>query len=134
VSAYAHITGGGLTDNIPRVLPEGLAAHLQRGGWHRDPVFDWLSRRLTPTLRRDDEGTKKAMDQAARAVGEVIANYAAGDLLAPEGEPLSADQVRLLRLEYEAAVAQRSWSQMAVRAGAVVAFPYCGPWSWPWPL
>ncbi|MFO7324805.1 MAG: phosphoribosylformylglycinamidine cyclo-ligase [Pseudomonadota bacterium] len=44
VSAFAHITGGGLTDNIPRVLPEGLEAHLVRSRWHRDPVFDWLAR------------------------------------------------------------------------------------------
>jgi phosphoribosylformylglycinamidine cyclo-ligase len=43
VSAYAHITGGGLTDNIPRVLPEGMEAHLLRSRWHRDPVFDWLA-------------------------------------------------------------------------------------------
>ena len=43
VSAYAHITGGGLTDNIPRVLPEGLEAHLVRSNWHRDPLFDWLA-------------------------------------------------------------------------------------------
>ena len=44
VSAFAHITGGGLTDNIPRVLPEGLEAHLQRRQWHQDPVFEWLAR------------------------------------------------------------------------------------------
>jgi phosphoribosylformylglycinamidine cyclo-ligase len=43
VSAFAHITGGGLTDNIPRVLPGGLEAHLVRARWHRDPVFDWLA-------------------------------------------------------------------------------------------
>jgi phosphoribosylformylglycinamidine cyclo-ligase len=43
VSAFAHITGGGLTDNIPRVLPDGLEAHLLRALWHRDPVFDWLA-------------------------------------------------------------------------------------------
>jgi phosphoribosylformylglycinamidine cyclo-ligase len=43
VSGYAHITGGGLTDNIPRVLPDGLEAHLLRSSWHRDPVFDWLA-------------------------------------------------------------------------------------------
>ncbi len=43
VSAFAHITGGGLTDNIPRVLPEGLEAHLVRSRWQRDPVFEWLA-------------------------------------------------------------------------------------------
>ncbi|HVO47984.1 MAG TPA: phosphoribosylformylglycinamidine cyclo-ligase [Steroidobacteraceae bacterium] len=44
VHGMAHITGGGLTDNIPRVLGEGLEVELQRGAWHRDPVFDWLQR------------------------------------------------------------------------------------------
>lgn len=44
VHALAHITGGGLTDNIPRVLPEGLTAVLERRRWHEDPVFDWIRR------------------------------------------------------------------------------------------
>jgi phosphoribosylformylglycinamidine cyclo-ligase len=44
VHALAHITGGGLTDNIPRVLPEGLEVVLARRSWHRDPTFDWLQR------------------------------------------------------------------------------------------
>jgi phosphoribosylformylglycinamidine cyclo-ligase len=50
VHALAHITGGGLTDNIPRVLPAGLEAVLERRSWHRDPVFDWLqqSGRIEP--------------------------------------------------------------------------------------
>jgi phosphoribosylformylglycinamidine cyclo-ligase len=42
VHGLAHVTGGGLTDNIPRTLPEGLGAVLQRCAWPRDPVFDWL--------------------------------------------------------------------------------------------
>ncbi|TLZ52423.1 MAG: phosphoribosylformylglycinamidine cyclo-ligase [Gammaproteobacteria bacterium] len=44
VHALAHITGGGLTDNIPRVLPQGLEAVLERRNWQRDPVFDWLQK------------------------------------------------------------------------------------------
>jgi phosphoribosylformylglycinamidine cyclo-ligase len=44
VRGFAHITGGGLTDNIPRVLPEGLEVALERASWHRDPVFEWLQR------------------------------------------------------------------------------------------
>ena len=44
VHGWAHITGGGLTDNIPRVLPEGLEAVLSRAAWPQDPLFDWLAR------------------------------------------------------------------------------------------
>ena len=43
VKGFAHITGGGLTDNIPRVLPDGFEVVLQRKNWARDPVFDWLA-------------------------------------------------------------------------------------------
>ena len=42
VHALAHITGGGLPENLPRVLPEGLAAVVERGSWRRPEVFDWL--------------------------------------------------------------------------------------------
>src|SRR6202012_2735697 len=38
----SHITGGGLVDNIPRVVPEGLEVILERNAWRRNPVFDWL--------------------------------------------------------------------------------------------
>jgi phosphoribosylformylglycinamidine cyclo-ligase len=44
VHGLAHITGGGLVDNIPRVLPDGLEAVLERKSWPREPVFDWLQR------------------------------------------------------------------------------------------
>jgi len=40
----SHITGGGLVDNIPRVLPQGLEVVLERGAWPREAVFDWLQR------------------------------------------------------------------------------------------
>jgi phosphoribosylformylglycinamidine cyclo-ligase len=42
VQGLAHITGGGLSENIPRVLPADLEVVLNRQQWHRDPVFDWL--------------------------------------------------------------------------------------------
>jgi phosphoribosylformylglycinamidine cyclo-ligase len=44
VHALAHITGGGLTDNIPRVLRDGLEVVLQRRLWPASAVFDWLAR------------------------------------------------------------------------------------------
>ncbi len=40
VSAAAHVTGGGLVENLPRALPEGLGAELEVGSWPVPPVFD----------------------------------------------------------------------------------------------
>jgi len=42
VHGMSHITGGGLVDNIPRVIPEGLEVVLERRSWRREPVFEWL--------------------------------------------------------------------------------------------
>ena len=42
VHGIAHITGGGLSENIPRVLPAGLEARLDPGAWRRGGVWDWI--------------------------------------------------------------------------------------------
>jgi phosphoribosylformylglycinamidine cyclo-ligase len=42
VHALAHITGGGLTENLPRVLPENAAARIDTSSWQRPAVFNWL--------------------------------------------------------------------------------------------
>jgi len=42
VHAFAHITGGGLTENIPRVLPEGLGVEIDSSAWPRPAIFEWL--------------------------------------------------------------------------------------------
>ncbi|MFO6463736.1 phosphoribosylformylglycinamidine cyclo-ligase [Jannaschia sp. KMU-145] len=44
VHALAHITGGGLTENLPRVLPDGLGAAIDLSAWTAPPVFGWLAR------------------------------------------------------------------------------------------
>ena len=43
VHGLAHITGGGLTENLPRVLPEDLGAQIDLGAWSLPPVFTWLA-------------------------------------------------------------------------------------------
>src|SRR6202022_1677632 len=52
VHGIAHITGGGLIDNPPRILPEGLAIRLKRGSWEAPKVFGW---RQTLGAVPDDE-------------------------------------------------------------------------------
>jgi phosphoribosylformylglycinamidine cyclo-ligase len=42
VHGLSHITGGGLVDNIPRVVPDGLEVVLERRAWRREPIFEWL--------------------------------------------------------------------------------------------
>ena len=44
VKGIAHITGGGLVENIPRVLPEAVTADIRRDSWGLPPVFEWLQR------------------------------------------------------------------------------------------
>ena len=42
IKGMAHITGGGVTDNLPRILPEGMHAAVFRGSWQVPPIFGWL--------------------------------------------------------------------------------------------
>ncbi len=45
VKGMAHITGGGITDNVPRILPEGLGVEVQLGTWETPPLFHFLQER-----------------------------------------------------------------------------------------
>jgi phosphoribosylformylglycinamidine cyclo-ligase len=44
VKGMAHITGGGITENVPRVLPEGLTAEISANSWEMPPLFQWLKK------------------------------------------------------------------------------------------
>ncbi len=44
IKALAHLTGGGITDNLPRVLPHGTAAAVDAAAWEVPPIFRWLQR------------------------------------------------------------------------------------------
>jgi phosphoribosylformylglycinamidine cyclo-ligase len=45
VHAFAHVTGGGLTANLARVLPDGLTATIDRASWIPDPIFELIAAR-----------------------------------------------------------------------------------------
>jgi phosphoribosylformylglycinamidine cyclo-ligase len=55
IKGLAHITGGGITENVPRILSDELRAVIDTGSWQPGPVFDWLQetgRIETPEMRR----------------------------------------------------------------------------------
>ncbi|HMA07466.1 MAG TPA: phosphoribosylformylglycinamidine cyclo-ligase, partial [Ramlibacter sp.] len=84
VKALAHITGGGLLENIPRVLPEGLAAHLKKGSWPRSELFAWLQ----GTAAIDDHEMNRTFNNGIGMVVVVEAAVApaAAALLRQSGE------------------------------------------------
>jgi phosphoribosylformylglycinamidine cyclo-ligase len=88
----SHITGGGLLDNIPRVLPDGLEVVLERSAWRREAIFGWLQEQgkiadaemyrvfncgigMTVHVSANDAqraiGILRAADQEALVIGEV---------------------------------------------------------------
>jgi phosphoribosylformylglycinamidine cyclo-ligase len=84
VLGLAHITGGGITDNIPRVLSEGLEVVLERKSWQRDPVFEWLQQ----TARIDSAEMYRTFNCGIGMVAIVPKEQgqAALDLLTARGE------------------------------------------------
>ena len=74
IKALAHITGGGLLENIPRVLPEGMAARLKKGSWPQTELFAWLQE----TAGIDDHEMNRTFNNG---IGMVVV-VAAGDAVA----------------------------------------------------
>jgi len=95
IKALAHITGGGLTENVPRVLPEGLAARIDLGAFPVLPVFRWLARggRINEAemLRTFNCGIGLvAVAEAKRADAVTAAFAAAGERVVRLGEIVAA--------------------------------------------
>ena len=96
VKGLAHITGGGLVENVPRILPATVTAELTRTAWPRQPLFDWLQRAGNVA---DDE-MHRVFNCGIGMVVIVAAQHApaALDLLAAEGEQAFAiGQIRARR-------------------------------------
>lgn len=72
IKALAHITGGGLLENIPRVLPDALAAHLVKGSWPQSELFAWLQR----TAGIDDHEMNRTFNNGIGMVVVVGAEHA----------------------------------------------------------
>jgi phosphoribosylformylglycinamidine cyclo-ligase len=73
IKALAHITGGGLLENIPRVLPEGMAAHLRQGSWPQTELFAWLQK----TAGIDDHEMNRTFNNGIGMVVVIDAAHAA---------------------------------------------------------
>ena len=84
IKALAHITGGGLLENIPRVLPEGLAAHLHKGSWPQTELFSWLQQ----TAGIDDIEMNRTFNNGIGMVVVLAAGQAqaCADMLRAAGE------------------------------------------------
>ncbi|MDR5651919.1 phosphoribosylformylglycinamidine cyclo-ligase [Ruixingdingia sedimenti] len=84
VHGLAHVTGGGLTENLPRVLPEGLGATVDLGAWQLPPVFRWLAE----TANMAEGELLKTFNCGIGMIAVVAADRAEAlaDLLAAQGE------------------------------------------------
>jgi phosphoribosylformylglycinamidine cyclo-ligase len=96
IKALAHITGGGLTDNIPRALPKGTSARIDLPNVRVPPVFQWLARTSrveeAEMLRTFNCGVGMIVIAADNEADAVAASFAkAGEKVAQIGEVAAAD-------------------------------------------
>src|SRR5699024_4020230 len=94
VHALSHITGGGLLENLPRVLPEDTVARIDAASWQRPAVFDWLQQQgsvderemhrvvncgigmviVVPADRADEARAHlQALGESVYRIGEIVA-------------------------------------------------------------
>jgi phosphoribosylformylglycinamidine cyclo-ligase len=101
VKGLAHITGGGITENVPRILQKNLSARIRKAAWPRPELFNWLQREgnvaeeemyrvfncgIGMVLVVDASDAKRAAEQL-HAQGETV--YEIGKIEASSGEPVA---------------------------------------------
>ena len=98
VHGFAHITGGGLTENPPRVLPEGLACEIDLSSWTLPPVFRWLAEtagmseaELLKTFNCGIGMMVVVAGDRAEAVAQVLRD--AGETVVPMGRVVAGEGV-----------------------------------------
>jgi phosphoribosylformylglycinamidine cyclo-ligase len=89
LTAIAHITGGGLIENLPRVLPEGLCARIERHRWQVPPLF-----RLIAEVGEVEEATMFRTFNMGVGLVLVTPDPDAVRVLVPEARPIGAIEVR----------------------------------------
>lgn len=99
IKALAHITGGGITENLPRVLPEHLSPNLHLGSWRVPPLFELIQQRgeiptdemfrvfnmgvgmIVVVSKNDAADLQRALGEEAFVIGELVERQAANELL-----------------------------------------------------
>jgi phosphoribosylformylglycinamidine cyclo-ligase len=92
IKGIAHITGGGLTENVPRILPEGCAVKIKRDSWPSLPVFDNIKELgnidTEEMYRAFNMGIgmvfivdQKASDTVSKALSKMITVYEIGEVV-----------------------------------------------------
>ena len=90
IKGMAHITGGGITDNLPRILPPGTSAEIDTGAWTVPPLFQWIQAAgqvpaddmfrtfnmgiglIVVTSRDDADGVLTALDTESQVIGKIV--------------------------------------------------------------
>ncbi|NDH92965.1 MAG: HDIG domain-containing protein [Planctomycetia bacterium] len=99
-----------------KIRLKGRLAEELGSGPLTDRVFTWIDPRLTGSLELDGESTAKAKTEAIEKTPKQFVRYAAGDLLVPAGQEITADELTLLKLEHDEAMLQQPLGQQLGRA------------------
>ena len=99
-----------------KIRLKGRLAEELGSGPLTDRVFTWIDPRLTGSLELDVESTAKAKTEAIEKTPKQFVRYAAGDLLVPAGQEITAEELTLLKLEHDEAMLQQPLGQQLGRA------------------